>query len=264
MTDQTPLDTAHAAMESAPEDDTVRLRFYERLADAELFLLLSAEAQGDNVTPRLFPVEAHTFVLAFDREERLTSFTGGPAPYAALSGRALATLLTEQSLGLGLNLEVAPSAMLLPPDAVSWLAATVAHDHEPEEALPQEISAPVGLPEVLITALDTKLAMAAGLAHCAYLVGVRYADGRRGHLLAFVDPVPGAEEGLAQAAREALVFSGIEAGEMDVTFLKASDPSAARSARHGLRFDLPQFPDGAVQTPGANPGMDPARPPKLR
>ena len=40
MTEETPLDAAHAAMEAAPEDDAARLRFYERLADSELFLLL--------------------------------------------------------------------------------------------------------------------------------------------------------------------------------------------------------------------------------
>jgi len=40
--DETPLDTAHAAMMAAPENDAARLRFYERMADAELYLLLEA------------------------------------------------------------------------------------------------------------------------------------------------------------------------------------------------------------------------------
>jgi hypothetical protein len=264
MTFATPLDAAHATMEGAPDDDAARLRFYERLADAELFLLLAAEADGDNVSPQLFPVEGQDFVLAFDREDRLTSFTGGPAPYAALSGRSLAALLAEQGLGLGVNLEVAPSSMLLPASAVAWLAQTVGSAPHQEDAKPEEVFAPSGLPEVLITALDTKLALAAGLARFAYLAGVKYDDGRRGHLLAFVEPLPGAEDGLARAAREALVFSGIESGEMDVTFLRASDPISAKFARHGLRFDLPVLPDATTQTPGANPGLDPDRPPKLR
>lgn len=264
MTDVTPLDTAHAEMQAAPGDDAKRLRFFERLADAELVLLLSAEAKGDDVTPQLFPVEGQNVVLAFDREDRLTTFTGGPAPYAALSGRVLAGLLAEQGLGLGLNLDVAPSAMLLPSDGVAWLAQTVGAGPEEAEATPDQIAPPAGLPEALIAALDTKLALAAGLAQFAYLAAVRYNDGRNGHLLAFVDALPGAEDGLAQAVREALVFSGIEVGELDVTFLRASDSTAAQFARHGLRFDLPKAPEGAAQTPGANPGMDPARPPKLR
>ena len=50
MTEITPLDSAHAAMQAAPDDDTARLRFYERLADGELFVLLSQEAADDVVT----------------------------------------------------------------------------------------------------------------------------------------------------------------------------------------------------------------------
>ncbi|MDJ0860474.1 MAG: SseB family protein [Dinoroseobacter sp.] len=264
MTKPTPLDQAHAGMEAAPQDDAARLKFFERLADAELVMLLEDEPDGDDVRPRLFPVDGQRFVLVFDREERLTAFTEGPAPYAALSGRVLAGLLSDQGLGLGLNLDVAPSAMLLPPDAVAWLAETVGQAPDETAATPLEIAPPTGLPESLVAALDTKLALASGLAQFAYLAAVRYQDGRKGHLLAFVDPIPGAEDGLAQAVREALVFSGVEAGEIDVTFLKAADSAAARFARHGLRFDLPKAPDQTVQTPGANPGLDPSRPPKLR
>ena len=44
MSDTTVLDLAHMAMEAAPEDDTARLRFFERVADSELFLLLDADA----------------------------------------------------------------------------------------------------------------------------------------------------------------------------------------------------------------------------
>jgi len=79
--------------------------------------------------------------------------------------------------------------------------------------------------------------------------------------LAFVDAVDGSENALASAASEALTFSGIEAGVMDVLFVKASDPLAAYLAKVGLRFDLPEAHTG--QAPGA-PGMDPANPPKLR
>ena len=46
---ETPLDQAHAAMDSAPDDDQKRLRFFERLADCELFLLLKDEPLGDQV-----------------------------------------------------------------------------------------------------------------------------------------------------------------------------------------------------------------------
>jgi hypothetical protein len=248
-------------MEAAPEDDAVRLRFYDRLADAELFLLLEEEANGDQVTPRVFPVEAHAYVLVFDREDRLTRFAEGPAAYAGLSGRRVVQLLAQQGLGLGLNLEVGPSAMLLPPEAVAWLSETLGAAPEETSARPEEITSPRGLPEAVLTALDTKLATTSGLARRAYLAGVAYADGRRGHLLGFVGTVPGAEPALAAAVREALVFSGVEAGALDVGFVRDSDPLAPVLARHGLRFDLPE-PE-AFTGPSA-PGMDPDNPPKLR
>ena len=240
MTDSaTPLDISHAAMEAAPGDDTARLRFYERLADAELFLLLSKEAEGDRIAPELFDLSDHSFVLVFDTEERLAEFVGKPAPYAALSGR------------------------VIPPEAVSWLSQTLTHAPDQVEARPEEFTAPGGLPETLVTALDQKLSTAVGLARMAYLVGVAYDTGARSHLLGFVDAIPDAQGALAKAVSEALTFSGIEAGALDVGFFAASDPVAAQLARVGLRFDLPEPAKPSEYIP-VTPGSDPDKPPKLR
>ncbi len=263
MTEFTPLDSAHSAMEAAVSDDTARLQFYERLADSELFILLSAEANGDQIEPDLFEVEGVSYVLVFDRETRLTEFVGSAAPYAALSGRAIVAILAQAQLGLGVNLEVAPSSILIPPEAVIWLNRTLGRAPAEIERRIETFSAPVGLPEALITALDTKLAIAAGLAHSAYLVGVTYEGGGTGHMLGVVDALEGAQAALAQAANEALTFSGIEAGAMDVGFFAATDPVAAHLARSGLRFDLPQAVVTARNAPVA-PGRDPAKPPILR
>ncbi|MBF9045974.1 SseB family protein [Rhodobacterales bacterium LSUCC0031] len=259
----TPLDQAHAAMADAPSDDAARLRFYDRLAGSELFLLLEAEAIGDRIRPQVFPVEAQDFVLVFDREERLTEFVGHQAPYAALSGRRLAEMLAGQAIGLGVNLGVAPSSILIEAASVDWLAATLAEAPEEVEEHPEEITAPLGLPDVLLHALDARLAAANGLARMAYLVGATYRGGRRGHLLAFVDPLPGAEPALARAAAAALTFSGVAAGSLDVGFFRAADPVSARLARVGLRFDLPAAAEVAASPPAA-PGMDPDLPPRLR
>ena len=261
MTDVvTLLDAAHAAVSADPENEALRLRFFERLADGEMVLLLEREAVGESLEPRIFELEDGPVVLVFDREERLASFTGGIAPYAALPGRVIAGLLRGQGIGMGVNLGVAPSSMLLPAEAMDWLAETLDGGPEEVEAQPQEFVAPV-VPEAVIAALDGKLARAAGLAAAAVLAGVVYADGRRGHLLAVLDAADGAEAALARAMNEALVFSGIEAGELDVVFLRTGDAAAEAMARVGLRFDLP-VPEAPV-APGA-PGMDPARPPKLR
>lgn len=254
------LDAAHAAVSADPENEVLRLRFFERLADGELVILLEREATGASLEPKVFDLEDGPVVLVFDREERLAEFSGGIAPYAALPGRVIAGVLKGQGIGMGVNLGVAPSSMLLPPEAMDWLAETLDGGPEEVEALPQEFVAP-SVPEAVITALDAKLARAGGLAVAALLAGVVYRDGRRGHLLAVLDAAEGSEGALARAMREALVFSGVEAGELDVVFLRAGDPVAEAMARVALRFDLPE-PDAPV-APGA-PGMDPSRPPKLR
>lgn len=262
MTEATALDAAHAAMEANPQDDAARLRFFERLADSELFLMLTEEAKGENISPELFDVADGRFVLVFDREDRLARFAGRPVPYVALSGRALSSMLTGQGIGLGLNLEVAPSSMLIPSEALGWLAETLQHGPEEVQQRFAEFLAPAGLPDDLLTALDAKLATAVGLADAAYLVGTKAEDGGSGHLLGFVGAVDGAEAALAKAASEALTFSGIEAGAMDVGFFPPHDPVAASLARVGLRFDLPQ-PEVRVATQTI-PGSDPDKPPILK
>lgn len=262
MTDQTPLDLAHAAMETAPNDDQARLRFYDRLAATELFLMLTQEPTGDALDPEVFDLGDAAFVLVFDREERLSAFADRIVPYAALSGRALVTMLKGGGIGLGVNLEVAPSSILIPPEAVDWLATTLSQTPQEDEARPTQVFAPKGLPEGLITALDSRLATATGLARKAYLAGVTYDTGQQSHLIGITGTLPGAERAIAQAVNEALVFSGVEAGALDVIFVSDSDPLAAQLARVGLCFDLPQ-PPAPQLAPGA-PGSDPDNPPKLR
>jgi hypothetical protein len=254
------LDAAHAAVSADPENEALRLRFFERLADGEMVLLLEREATGERLEPKVFDLEDGPVVLVFDREERLASFTGGIAPYAALPGRVIAGLLKGQGIGLGVNLGVAPSSMLLPPEAMDWLADTLDEAPEELEAAPERFLPP-RVPEAVVSALDAKLARAGGLAVAALLAGIAYRDGRQGHVLAILDPAPGAEGALARAMGEALVFSGVEAGELDVVFLASAAPAAQAMARVGLRFDLP-LP--ASPADPAAPGMDPSRPPRLR
>ncbi len=256
------LDAAHAALTADPENEALRLRFFERLSDGEMFLLLETEAEGDTLTPRVFDLESGPMVLIFDREERLAGFSGGIAPYAALPGRVIAGLLAGQGIGLGVNLGVRASEMLLPPEALDWLAETLDTEPDQTEARPEQFHAPKGIPDGFLGGLDAKLARSSGLASGALLAGVSYQGGRRGHMLAFLDAAPGAEGTLARAVSEALVFSGLEAAEIDVAFLHSADPSAAAMGRVALRFDLPDPVQPRAGGPGG-PGMDPAKPPRL-
>lgn len=259
MTEKTPIDLAHEVMISAPEDDTARLRFYERIADAELFLLLNSEPEGEDIDPVLLD---DAYVLVFDRAERLAAHTGKAAPYVSLSGRAIAQMLEGHPIGMALNIDVAPSEIVLTAEALTWLRDALANEPGQIEAHIERVVPPKGLPEMLIAAIDTKLATATGMAAGAFLVGVEYRGGGRGHLLAFIGAIPRAQDALVRAASEALTFSGVDAGAMDVGFFQPDDPTVEKLAKVGLRFDLPTA-EPLAHTPRM-PGSDPSKPPILK
>lgn len=257
---ETPIDKAYSAMVATQEEEQARLRFHERLIDAEWFLLLTSEAEGETISPEEFTVAGVSYLVAFDREERLVSFAQRPSPYIALSGRALVRMMSEKKVGLAINLG-AVSEHLVPPETVDWLAKVLAQGPHMLELRPLEVLSPVGLSERLLQGLNAKLATATGLARYAWLATANYEDGQQRYLLAFVATLPGAENGLAQAVSEALTFSGVENDVLDVAFLAESDPLIDRLARVAFRFDLPEAaPKGNGPKP---PGLDPDKPPRL-
>ncbi len=267
--EMTPYDRAYAAMQADPDNQALRMAVYDRLADAELFLLLEHEPDADNdIIPQVFETEEGDFVLAFDLEERLAAFGDAPAPYAALPGRVIAQHLVGENIGLGVNLGVAASAMLLPPEALDWLTLTLTHTPERAEARPIGFDAPALPPAVLallLPAFEAKFDQLAGLATHALLGGVTYEGGRRGHVLAFLGTPEAAQPGLAKAIHEALTFSGLEAGELDVTFLSQDDPAARILLDKALILHLPEVATQDVQEVAVTgPGMDPNKPPILR
>ncbi|RZO39549.1 MAG: SseB family protein [Rhodobacteraceae bacterium] len=263
MDPKTPIDRAYAEMQAAPDDDAKRLRFFERVADSELFLLLSKEPEGNDILPEVFAPEGGEVVLAFDTEDRLVDFTGKPSPYVALSGRSLVQMLCKKELGLGLNLGISSSDILLTNEALNWLASIL--DQSPDEikAKPVAFNAPKNIPEILLAALDAKLVSVVGMVEQVWLTGVTYDDGQMGHILGFVGAKEEAEKALAKAAHEALTFSGLEAGTLDVGFFDPNEPTVAAIARHGISFELPQKPKQGLNLPKA-PGSDPNFPPKLK
>ena len=265
----TELDLAYAAMvAAADDDDTPRLHYYAALADGEMILVLEVEAKGGNITPKVFDLEDGPVVLAFDSDDKLAAFAAGTVPYAALPGRVIAQQLAGQGIGLAVNLGAA-SMMLFPPDAVAWLAETLAGTVTEAEAVPVAFAAPVGIPDSFLQVLRAKLGRARGRAAGAVLSAVTYADGRRGHVLALIDAQGGTEDGLARAVNEALIFSGLDAAEMDVVFLPGTDARLALMQAQGLMLDLlvpppASLPDPAAQSAAKAPGTDPNRPPILR
>lgn len=255
MRPETPLDAAFLAAEADP-DPGLRLRFHERVLDAELAVPL-AGAADESLAPQVFDLEDGRFVLAFDRDERLADFLGAPTEFAALSGRRLAALLAGRGIGIALNLG-APSATLLPAAAVDWLAAMVPPAPEAREGRLAGLATP-DVPDALGAALGAKLAAMADAVGTAHLVAADRPEGGRGVVLALTGVPEGARAGVAAAVAEAVRFTA-DAPDLDLAFLDAGTEAAAAVGRAGLRLALP-----VVEAPRpAGPGMDPDRPPRLR
>jgi hypothetical protein len=238
----TPLDALHAAHAADPEAEAPRLAWFGLLADTELFLPTEAEATGGQVTPRILALSDGPLLPAFDSEERLAAFSGAAVAYVALPGRVVAAQLAGQGVALGINLGVADSAMLLPPAAVDWLAATLASAPAPEAARPVAVRPPGDLAAPLAAALARALVRAGGWAATAHLVMAEHADGRRAPLLAFGGVAPGAAPALARAVAEALAFSGAAVDRVEVAFPADGDPLAAAIAAAGLALPVPPPP----------------------
>lgn len=259
---ETPIDAAYVAHAAAPDDETLHLRFLERVMDGELFVLLEAEPEGERLAPQVFDLAEGRFVLAFDRDARLAEFLDAPAPYAALAGRRLVEMLAGQGIGIGLNLGVAPSETLLPAESVVWMAARVAPPGRVIEARPERVGPPRDVPPDLLAALDAKLAAMAGLIGAVHLISAEFADRGPALLLVLVDVPEPAQAEVAAAIDETVRFSGAGAG-LDVTFLGSGAPLLERIAALSIRIDMPAAPEPERSAPKA-PGSDPDRPPILR
>lgn len=251
------LDLAFAEM--AQTDGAQSARFYQILAETPLFLILEVEALGETITPRVFDLPDGAIVLAFDSEERLGEWSEGAVPYAMLPGRVIAQQLASLGLGLGLNFG-AVSQTILPPEAMVWLTEMLDVAPEPMDARIETVVPLGAVPPALIAALD--MGFAAGLAQSAHLAAVRYQSGGQGHILGFVGAT--AEAALTRAVAERLVFSNLEAGALDVTFVQAGSKLAQMLARHGLALPIPAFVAPDVPTERPAPGSDPERPPILK
>jgi len=262
MTDPTLLDLAHAAMMNAPDDASLRLKFYHCLADCELFMLLEEEVAGARILPQVFNLSDGAFVLVFDSEDRLAQFSGATVPYAALSGRLIADLLGDKNIGLGINLNVAPSEILLVPAALAWLTETLESKPGQVEKTIHKLFEPKDLGGTLTEELERQMLRSGGVARAAFLVSVLYQDGATGHLIGFIDTLESARDALAKSVAETLIFSGHEKGDIDVGFFSSDDQVTRALARVGQQIALPK-PVAPTRIPPKAPGTDPDNPPIL-
>lgn len=259
------LDTAFLGMQSGQEADA--FRYYQILAKTPLFLVLDHEAEDETITPRLFDLQSGAMVLAFETEDRLAAWaadTGlGTLPYAMLPGRIIAQQLAPLNVALGLNFGAA-SQTILPSDAMEWLSQMLDVAPEPVQARIDQVLPLGSVPAALLAALDLAMTGAAGLASAAYLALARYQSGGQGHIVAICGAAPQAEPALTRAIAEALVFAGLEAGALDVTFVPSGSKLADILAHLGHRITIPDLTLADAPPPRPAPGADPTKPPRLK
>jgi len=243
--------------------DRERLAFYQTVADSELFLWLVEQPHDDALSPEIHDVDGTSYVLAFDTEDRLAELAQQPVARIAIAGRALANMLTGQGIGLALNLGAAPSAILLPPEAIDWLVATLQPGKS--EALsrqPVAVQPVAGTSAALLNALADTLSRAVGHAECAYLAQAVYDDETTALMITFIGARAHTEAALRDAVAEALVFSGDEDQPLDVAFLDGAHPMVRVLKGCGQRLDM-SMPEPKAPASPQPPGMDPDKPPML-
>ncbi len=252
-TPMTVLDRAHAAM--ADRRRGAALRFYQLLADATLFVLLEREAEGERVDPQIFDLADGPVVLVFDSEERLAELGAGAAALCRPAGADDCAASGGHGVVAGAEprRRAPPSETLLPPEAMRWLSEML--EAQPAESCrrsPRGSLRRRACPMPLVDALTLQ----AGAARRGWPVrrcwrACAMPTAGCGHVLALMDAAPGAQAALARAMAEALAFSGLEAGELDVTFLDARRsaplrrwPRVARAVRCARTPHSPNLPPG--------------------
>lgn len=253
---ETPLDRAHARMAADDEDEAARRAFFAALAGTELFVALDAPPEGDRLKPLVLEVDGAQVVLAFDTEARLADFLPGGAPYAGIPGRTLAGMLAGQGVMLGVNLDVAPSAILIDAAGIGWLSAAGGSAAAARRGALDGLRPPANLPPGLLPVLTERLRLLEGLASRVWL-----AAAEDGLVLAVEDAPAAAAPAIGQAMAEAASFAGLPDGALDVAFLASGDPVSRDLERVGIALAVPQ-PQAERRRP-AMPGGDPRKPPRL-
>jgi len=231
----TELDDAHAAMMRDEEDEDLRRAFFATLARTELFVALREPPDGEKLKPLLLETPEGTFALAFDHEARLGDFMPGGTEYAALAGRQLARMLAAANAGLGVNLEVAPSAILLAADAMAWISEMGTSLPDLHAGQVGGLGKPDAAPDGLEAVLSARLAHLGDVTSAAWL-----AEGESGLVLLLADVVPPAQPACSAAVAEALNMGGFANLVLDVGFISGSGPEAQNLDDLGTRLALPQ------------------------
>lgn len=213
-------------------DAPQRARMLSRLADTGLSVALKGEPDGDRIELRTFPLDGAEAALAFDGEDRLAEFFGGPVAYASMPGRVLAELLGGEGAGLLVN-PGHPSEMFLDATSLQWLSGALAATPEQAGARLRLTSPKAETVTALAEPLALRLADMRGLIKGAALAAVE------GDEISHVLLIAGAEEehqpAIAKALAETIAFLPPQSGGVDISFTDKRPPPTA------LRFDIPEL-----------------------
>lgn len=268
MTAETPLDRAWETANTELAGDAEMARFYDIFAATELFLLIDPDTLADGKTPKplTFPVEGAETALVFDTEARLAGFMEDGAAHLTMSGRAVISMFKGTGAQLGLNLGDAPSATILPAQAIDWASEALTQPIETTEIGDAVLTVPRAVMPDLLQALDGKLAGMGAVVSEAWLCGLGASAGRgkpQPMVLCVCLRERAAEQSVVSALAETARFTGGDAPAYDIAVLPEGDAKMEAARKVGLGFE-PQNPEAVMQAEPVAPGMDPDKPPKLR
>lgn len=117
------------ALEKYIEDDNAQAEYYDLVLQTDFYIPIVDDGsdtpieERENVTPMLFEADEKRYVLMFDTEERVNSWSKKPVKYMRLAGYEMATH-TPAEIYWALNIG-SERAKEFVPDEINWLKGIV-------------------------------------------------------------------------------------------------------------------------------------------
>jgi hypothetical protein len=113
------------ALEKLMQDEQQQAQYYDLVLNTDFYIPISEADTDDSiedkeaVTPLIFESEGKSYLMLFDREERLTDWAKQPVPFVVVAGFQIAKLSTPD-LHWAVNIG-GQFAKEFVPDEINWL-----------------------------------------------------------------------------------------------------------------------------------------------